>query len=200
MVSRRRVVERYKRFRLTILTAVVLVVSLLAYPVIPASQGIDPDDFRRRDVDVPSARVEVHFENPVAMSMFDGDKAEEFVNERFKTEITVDERGLSSYDEFAALDKQEDTVYVLYTNWKVTSWKDGHQYAGLAVPDFDVFFVAGHAAFKMVDGQYLVFAHELGHLLEGPAHSPYQGNLMSQPIDGDQLCKCDGDPYAKWAR
>lgn len=200
MVSRGRVVERYKRFRFTILTAVVLIVSLLAYPVIPASQGIDPDDFHRRDVDVQTARVEVHFENPVAMSMFDGDKAEKFVNSRFKTDITVDERGMSSYDDFAAIDKRGDTVYALYTNWKVTSWKDGHQYAGLAVPDFDVFFVAGHAAFKMVDGQYLVFAHELGHLLEGPQHSPYDGNLMSQPIDGDQLCKCDGDPYAKWAR
>lgn len=199
-MNRGRLVERYKRFRITIMTVVVLVVSLLAYPVIPASQGIDPDDFRRRDVEVQTARVEVHFENPVAMSMFDGGKAERFINSRFDTEITVDKRGLSGYDEFAAMDKRGDTVYALYTNWKVTSWRDGHQYSGLAVPAFDVFFVAGHAAFKMVDGQYLVFAHEIGHLLEGPEHSPYEGNLMSQPIGGDQLCDCEGDPYAKWAR
>lgn len=195
-----RVVERYKRFRFTILTAIILVVSVMAYPLIPASQAVDPGDFRTRHVDVQNADVVVYFENPVAMGLFEADKAERFVNERFKTDISVEKRGIAGYEEFADIPKEGNTIYVLFTNWNVVSWNDGHEYTGLAIPDYGVFFVAGHAAFKMTDGQYVVFAHEMGHMLEGPDHSPYPDNLMSQPIGGEDLCKCQGDPYAKWAR
>lgn len=190
----------YRRFRFTILTVVVLVASVLAYPVIPASQSVDPQDFRERDIDAATATVVVYFENHLAMSTFDADKAEDFVNSRFKSDITVDKRGVASYRDFADVPKEGNTVYVLFTNWNLVSWNDGHEYTGLAVPAYGVFFVAGHSAFKMMDGQYLVFAHEMGHMIEGPAHSPFPGNLMSQPIGGDRLCDCEGDPYQKWAR
>lgn len=194
------VVGKYRKFRFTILTLVIIVGSVLAYPVIPASQAVNPNDFQPRDVDVQDARVVVYFQNHIAMGLFDADKAESFVNSRFKTDVSVEKRGIASYDEFARLPKDDDAVYGLFTNWNVVSWNDGHEYTGLAVPEYDVFFVAGHAAFKMIDGQYLVFAHEIGHLLVGPDHSPYEGNLMSQPIGGDDLCKCEGDPYREWAR
>lgn len=194
------VVHRYRRFRFTILTAVVLVASVLAYPVIPASQSVHPDDFQERRIDARTATVVVHFENHLAMSMFDGQKAEDFVNSRFQTDITVDKRGIASYEEFVQAPKEGNTVHVLFTNWNLVSWNDGHEYTGLAVPAYGVFFVAGHSAFKMVDGQYMVFAHEMGHMLEGPEHSPFSGNLMSQPIGGDRLCDCEGDPYRKWVR
>lgn len=192
--------ERTRRVRLAVLTAAVVVLSILAYPLIPATQAVDPDDFRERDVDVQDARVVVYFENHLAKTLFDPGKAQQFVNARFTTSIQVEERGLVDYQEFTQVPKDDDAVYALYTNWDVESWENGHDYSGLAVPAYDVFFVSGDAGLKMIDGQYLVFGHEIGHLLEGAKHSPYDGNLMSEPIGGDQLCKCDGDPYAKWAR
>lgn len=168
-----------------------------------APTAVDPADFPRRDVDARTARVVVYFENPVALGLFDADRAADYVNARFTTSIDVDKRGQVTYGQFAdavRADPQSRDVYALVTSGDVVSWQDGHAYEGLAVRDFGVMFVSGQAAFKLDDGQYRVFAHEIGHLLEGAAHSPYEGNLMSVPIGGDHLCKCQGDPYAKWAR
>lgn len=189
--------------RAGLLAAIVLATALsgvLLYRLAPVSRPVAAYGLPRQEIDAASATITVAFENPIIEHQFDEDRAERFIEDRFRVDIEIENDGRTSYREFIESTTKSGTIRALFTTWSVTRSHEDGTYAGLSSPTRGVIFVSGSTAFERIEGHYIAFAHEYGHMLGGAVHSPYGGNLMSEPIDGDRLCDCPGDPYARWAR